>query len=460
VLFALARSRLLSRLLPPLLPRHFTVCLLAATLAACGGGGGGGGGEGGGGGSTSRAGVTATGTASAALTTPPTTVGNVLPVVVDAGPGGTRFQVVNVPYVSVTVCTPGTGAAAACQTIDHVLVDTGSVGLRLLQSSLSSSLSLPQVTNASGQAIGECAQFADGFLWGSVRKADVYLAGELAASVSIQDVGDQPGGAVGVPSDCSSAGGLNLAASGQLGARGILGVGLFTNDCDVCLARAIGAVYYACTGTGCGNTAVTNAQVVKNPVALFALSGDSNGVVMELPAVAGSASSLSGTLTFGIGTQANNALGAAVVYPTDGSGDFTARYTPVGSGTVVTMSSFVDSGSNGLFFNDAGIPVCSLSTGFYCPPLPPPVSPLNSPLALSAQIVAAAPSAASATVNFTLLNTDALSGSTVAANIGGPMGFGLGNVFDWGLPFFYGRRVFTAISGAATPGGNGPFIAF
>jgi hypothetical protein len=375
----------------------------------------------------------------------------VLPVVVDAGPGGTRFQVINVPYVSVTVCTPGTAAAAACQTIDHVLVDTGSVGLRLLQSALSSSLSLPQVTNASGQAIGECAQFADGFLWGSVRKADVYLAGELAASVSIQDVGDQPGGAVGVPSDCSSAGGLNLAASGQLGARGILGVGLFTNDCDVCLARAIGAVYYACTATGCANTAVTNAQVVKNPVALFALSGDSNGVVMDLPAVAGSAGSLSGTLTFGIGTQANNALGAAVVYPTDGSGDFTTRYTPVGSGTVVTMSSFVDSGSNGLFFNDAGIPVCSLSTGFYCPP---------SPLALSAQIAAAAPSAASTTINFTLVNTDALAGSTVAATVGGPMGFGLGNVFDWGLPFFYGRRVFTAISGAATPGGNGPFIAF
>jgi len=434
------------------LAHYFVTGLLAAALAACGGGGGGDGGGGAGGGSASRVGITATGTASAALGAPPALGSNMLPVVVDGGPGGTHFQVINVPFVTVTVCNPGTSAAAACQSIDHVMVDTGSVGLRLLQSALSSSLSLPQVTNTSGQAIGQCAQFADGFLWGSVRKADVYLAGELAASVSIQDVGDQPGGAVGVPADCSAAGGANLTpdtTAAQLGARGILGVGLFTNDCDACLTRAISAVYYACTGAGCANTAVTNAQVVKNPVALFTL--DNNGVVMELPAVAGSAGSLSGTLTFGIGTQANNALGAAVPYATDGSGDFTTRYAPVGSGTAITMSAFIDSGSNGLFFNDAGIPGCRFSSGFYCP---------SPPLALSARVFAAPPSGASTTVAFTLENTDALSGSTVAANVGGPMGFGLGNVFDWGLPFFYGRRVFTAISGAATPGGNGPFIAF
>lgn len=29
--------------------------------------------------------------------------------------------------------------------------------------------------------------------------------------------------------------------------------------------------------------------------------------------------------------------------------------------------------------------------------------------------------------------------------------------FDWGLPFFYGRNVFTAIEGQSTPGGTGPY---
>jgi hypothetical protein len=34
------------------------------------------------------------------------------------------------------------------------------------------------------------------------------------------------------------------------------------------------------------------------------------------------------------------------------------------------------------------------------------------------------------------------------------------NTFDWGLPFFFGRTVFVAISGSATPQGPGPFWAF
>ena len=32
--------------------------------------------------------------------------------------------------------------------------------------------------------------------------------------------------------------------------------------------------------------------------------------------------------------------------------------------------------------------------------------------------------------------------------------------FDYGLPFFYGRNVFTAIEDASTPAGNGPYFGF
>jgi hypothetical protein len=32
--------------------------------------------------------------------------------------------------------------------------------------------------------------------------------------------------------------------------------------------------------------------------------------------------------------------------------------------------------------------------------------------------------------------------------------------FDWGLPFFYGRRVFIGIDGQASSLGTGPFYAF
>jgi hypothetical protein len=32
--------------------------------------------------------------------------------------------------------------------------------------------------------------------------------------------------------------------------------------------------------------------------------------------------------------------------------------------------------------------------------------------------------------------------------------------FDWGLPLFYGRTVFTAIENQGTAGGPGPYVAY
>jgi hypothetical protein len=60
-------------------------------------------------------------------------------------------------------------------------------------------------------------------------------------------------------------------------------------------------------------------------------------------------------------------------------------------------------------------------------------------------------------VSFSIVNIDALAGNVIAANIGGPSTRGQ---FDWGLPFFFGRKVFTAISGMGTPGGSGPYFAY
>ncbi|MGA9992093.1 MAG: DUF3443 family protein, partial [Thiobacillaceae bacterium] len=60
---------------------------------------------------------------------------NQIPVVVDAGPPG--VHAINGPYVSVTLCAPGT---TNCQTIDHLLVDTGASGARVLASVLQPAL--------------------------------------------------------------------------------------------------------------------------------------------------------------------------------------------------------------------------------------------------------------------------------------------------------------------------------
>jgi hypothetical protein len=43
-------------------------------------------------------------------------------------------------------------------------------------------------------------------------------------------------------------------------------------------------------------------------------------------------------------------------------------------------------------------------------------------------------------------------------NLGGTSA--VGGAFDWGLPFYFGRNVFTAIEGQSTSAGAGPFVAF
>lgn len=406
--------------------------IMALLMVACNGGGGSGSGSGTLNQSTIRKGTST-------LIPPPTATGNnVVPVVIDAGPVSGVSEI-NVAYVSVTVCTPGTsGNTAACQTIDHVMLDTGSSGLRLLNSALYSNLNLPAVTNSSGQVIGECMAFAIGTAWGSVLSADIYLGGEVASSVPIQVIGDQPGGVTAIPGDCSSIGTIQNTQS-LLGANGILGVGPFVNDCDICSSPVLPPMYYTCAST-CTSSGVASAQLVKNPVALF--PQDNNGVLIDLPAVSDTgATSLAGSLVFGIGTQPNNQLGSATVYPTDPSGNFSTTY----SGVVNT--SYIDSGSNALFFNDS-ITMCSVTTWAYCPS--------QSPLPLSA-INAAASGSPSGTVSFSIVGVDPLGASVVAANIGG---IGQNGYFDWGMPFFFNRKVFTAIQGMSTPSGPGPYFAY
>ena len=81
--------------------------------------------------------------------------------------------------------------------------------------------------NAGGEAIGECSPFVVGTTWGSVRYADVYLGGEVARNVPIQDIGDQPGGGgLDISRDCANYGIIQDTQS-QLGANGILGIGPF-----------------------------------------------------------------------------------------------------------------------------------------------------------------------------------------------------------------------------------------
>ena len=368
-------------------------------------------------------------------------VNNAASLVIDNGPAATNA--INVLYVNVTVCRPGT---SICQTIDHVLVDTGSVGLRLL-TPLDAALALPAVATASGAPAGACAKFVSGFAWGPVQRADVKIAGKTAPSLPIHVVNDPAAAFATVPRDCSSAG-SNLGSVAALGANGILGISMFRQDCGgSCANGAISGAYYACTSARCTSSAMALAQQVSNPVAAFAT--DNNGVILDLPAVpAGGVTALTGTLIFGIGTQANNHIGSETVYAADGSGNFTSSY----QGRSLPLS-VLDSGSNGLFFDDGAIRPCTLSIGFYCPLTVLNLSATNSSF----------DGARSGVVNFRIESVDSLGAAIIAASIGGTYSGAAAPVngsFDWGLPFFFGRRVFVAIEGAASPAGPGPYWAY
>jgi hypothetical protein len=342
------------------------------------------------------------------------------------------------------VCRPGT---TICQTIDHVLLDTGSYGLRLL-APLDAALMLPVVRTPSGAAAGECAQFVSGFAWGALQQADVKIAGESAAGLSVQVIGVAPGGYASIPASCTATG-ANFGTVAALGANGVLGVGQFKQDCgDACANSAAPGAYYACSAASCVAASMPLTLQVSNPAASFAV--DNNGVILSLPPVPiGGVTALSGTLIFGIGTQSNNGLGSATKFAADANGNFSTTYKGA-----TMASSFLDSGSNGLYFNDGTLPKCRVSSGFYCP---------SSPLTLGA-INTAANGGVSGNVSFTIESVDNLSQVITAASIGGTNGSGrrssANNVFDWGLPFFFGRRVYVGFEASASASANGPYWAY
>ena len=341
----------------------------------------------------------------------------------------------NKPCVSVTVCTPD---LSACQTVNDVLLDTGSFGLRIFKDAISN-LTLSQVESGPGSLTG-CVQFADGSsLWGPIQRAAVRLGNEPAVQVPIQVI-DSTFGSLPLP--CVNADPSPVSS----GFAGILGVGVLAEDCGPgCVINPSNGVYYRCSGPICVGTTVPLADQVQNPVAR--LPEDNNGLVVQLPAVPlGGVPSLDGSLVLGIGTRANNTPASATVFPTDQNGDIRTIFNSVNS------LGFFDTGSNGLFFPNADpavLPVCPPpNNDWYCPPVTRALFATNvgnpgSP----AQIVPF-----NVSNSFTLINSP----NNVFSDIAGPSTFG----FDWGLPFFMGRSVFFGIEGKASNLGAGPYVAY
>lgn len=338
------------------------------------------------------------------------------------------------PCVSITICVPGT---QTCQTLGGLLLDTGSYGIRIFSNALS--LNLPNVSG--GSPLAECAYFGSGTTFGPVVSADVVMGGEPGITVPIQIIDASYSGQSSFSNPCGTS--LDTSPS-MAGFNGILGVGLFSYDCgNYCASATSNESYFTCNGSTCSGAAAPLSDQVQNPVSLLPV--DNNGVVMSLPSVGSSGEgTLSGTLTFGIGTESDNSPGSVSVYESDSSGNFTTVY----AGSTLS-SSFLDSGSNALYFpgSSSVYPGCFSYPGFFCP---------ASTVSGSGTIEGINGSSISEPFQIADANTLFSSGNTVFDNLGGPYSSG----FDWGLPFFLGRTIAVGINGRSSSLGVGPYWAF
>lgn len=418
---------------------------------------------------------------------------NTTPVTVDAGPSvltSTGTYTYNRPFVSVKICN----TSGNCQVIDHIMLDTGSVGLRVLASAFDKSkldyTTLPPYIDTFSSAntnlpVAECYQFVNSHMWGTLRMASVQVGGEVTTNpIPIEVVSDSTAG--NITSACASIG-SDWGQIGNLYANGILGVQFFNSDCGAACAATppSNTVYYTCKtpsdATTCTAINVPTTNQVPNPVTQFAINSqggqDTNGVEIQMPPVTnntGDATS-TGTLYFGVGTQTNNALGSATILPVTSNGLLPTLF----NGDLL-CNSVIDSGTSNLYFPQGTQgtgnntfttpPLCTNST-FYCPatgkfPSFPatiegtdgtqapvvsfkvanPITDLpNSPTATAFNDVASSIG--------TVFNSIDSSCNAVNATKGS---------FIWGMPFFYGRSVFVVFDQAAVSGisSTGPFVAF
>lgn len=374
---------------------------------------------------------------------------NVVPLTIDTGPtvSGAPIGTLNQAYVTITICVPGT---TTCQNLDHVWIDTGSTGLRIVSSVLSVSLPL---SPASATPIGSCGQFISSYTWGALRTANITIGGESAVNVPVQVIGDNSVPST-APSQCS-AGSTQMLTVSDLGANALLGIGLFRQDCGLGCQSSPTNFYWSCpsTSSACTQTTMPVANQLQNVIGMFA--SDNTGSLIQIPQIPPQGQATAGGwLIFGINTQSNNQLTNQLVFQADPAGTTAGNVnTTTTYGSTSNPQSFIDSGSNGWFFNNPTLTACaSPNNAWFCS-----TAQLAATLSTCVGTDCAGFPTVSNTYDFCVASLNSLNTSLAAFNdIGGP---GTAGSFDWGLPFFYGRSVFTALEQTTINGTAGPFFA-
>ena len=331
--------------------------------------------------------------------------------------------------VSITVCEPRT---TRCATIDDVMVDTGSTGLRLEASAVPTWLRLPAHVGPDQRPLAECLHFLHDDAWGPLYRADLRLGRMAIPDLPLQIISDdqRPQPAACPRSDVRPT------------SNGTLGIGPHLDDCPgACEQSATAPVYFIDHGGTWDPVlgSLDRAYRLPNPVSL--LPDQNNGVVFDIPAPPdGGARELTGTLTFGVGTSTNNQPGTAQLVPVDGRGQFTTVYRGR-----AYPGSYIDSGTETYVLEGERLPQCAGMAWAFC----------STP---DLQLQAAMVGRFGVQVSFAVKIGDYR--ATLARGYGASDAMAVtadpgSTAFVWGAPFFLGKRVMVVLDGMAIPGIEG-----
>jgi hypothetical protein len=377
---------------------------------------------------------------------------NMAPLYVDGNPCLSEIFMTNtVAYTNIKICPPG--SQANCQVIDHVIVDTGSVGLRIGYSVLKNNPNLlagmQNVSTGGAQILTNCQGFFDGSsLYGPVQTADVYIADTFAPNFPLQIFGQiDPGSNV-----CGSPEGIK-----QFGANGIVGVRISPLGAEGSFYSCNTDGKSSCTGCTFDGSKCTTENTTYNPIPnlVSQLKNDNNGFTIDLHNIQDSGATVPvlGLLILGVGTQADNTPPEGII-PLQAPG----AYINLTIGNNTASGAIIDSGTSVLFINDPDLPPCPVNSFFYCPITtksknPTPTTPIS--LGLSSN-TATTPAF---DVTYKVGNADALffNGIALAYNDLAASADGLSPTL--GLPMFFGRTMYFVFDGQQSPLGTGPINA-
>ncbi|MDQ5922225.1 MAG: hypothetical protein QG673_2284 [Pseudomonadota bacterium] len=316
------------------------------------------------------------------------------------------------------------------QVIDHVLLDTGSSGFKVLKSQLNSSLTFSSILQGNNpeSPISSCVTYGSGYMFGSNNLAGLQIGGQRADNVPIQIIND--GSQSSVPDNCSSNGRFaNLLQTS--GARGILGVNPMTFESNSTLQNLI----YVQTSSGFVNIVESSVQTLNvNPLSL--LMQNNNGLIISYPKVSkNSTISIYGTMVMGLNTTSNNVI-PSTIQSVRGNPNTNLGYFDVNENGW-PVSGIFDSGTDTLALGGYNIPVCNDSS--FCP---------SSPVTFST-IVSNYDGGESSYIMQTVSSVQGLGGYAVLPYWGTRL-LPSSGLAVYGLPFFYGRNVYLGFYDSGT----------